>query len=57
MIQFLLADLLPIRTIAVIVLVGVGLQLVGIDVIGMGLDFVASLIPDLSWSDLTGGLV
>jgi len=46
MIQSLLLDLLPLRNIAMFVLVAAGLQLLGIDVIGMVLDFAMSLVPE-----------
>lgn len=48
--------LLPTRTLALVGLGAVGLQLLGVDIFGMAFDFFTGLVPDFSWSDL-GGLV
>ncbi|ACO54900.1 ORF5 [Halorubrum pleomorphic virus 1] len=57
MIQSLLLDLLPIRSFVMLALVVVGLQLVGVDVIGPAIDMARNFMLDtFSVSDL-GSLV
>jgi len=52
---WLLASLLPIRQIAAIALIVLGLEAAGVDVVATGLDLIANTlgIPDWSWSAIS----
>ncbi|SDY51364.1 hypothetical protein [Halobellus clavatus] len=47
---WMLAKLVPVRLIASIALLAIGLQYAGVDLVAMGLDLLG--IPDWSWSAL-----
>jgi hypothetical protein len=53
-------DLFPSRTVALILVVWLGLELLGVPISGWAIDWVAQFLPDLpyqSLSDYLGGLV
>jgi len=51
---WLLRSLVPVRQLVLIALLVVGLQLLGVDLVGMVIDELANLLDPTGWFDLGG---